>query len=257
MTLGPYYTGDTPSPFEVHIDRDGDAIGLDGYSAAEVLLYDPTQNLAAWTSSNTIDAEEDFVLVGSPAATPFEAPGRYQMYLRMTLTAGGVETFYIDDILVRAVGQASAWATRGETYSITGSQVTENDIDLAQSVIETNAGRTFAGSSVNASIRAKDLVWLKKAVAYQASWMPNQPGYFNRHSVKEVNQDGAQIIYAGSSEPNNTVLITLAPLANRALKNLSWMGTRSIAFRSPSYEGDHPSYGDYRRNDEHGGWGPM
>lgn len=150
-----------------------------------------------------------------------------------------------------------SWANIASILSATGVEVDPVDALYAQGVIETYCGRTYIGSKDNDSIRPKDKVWLQKAVSYQAVWQVQQPGYYGRHSIKEVNQDGAQVVYSGSSEGNNSAMVMLAPLAARALKNLSWMRSRSIKLKPPSWEGSHPSYGDYKRNDEHPGWRPM
>lgn len=152
---------------------------------------------------------------------------------------------------------ANSWASVADVTSTTGVTVDDADVLYAQGVIETYCGRTYEGSVVNDSIRPKDMVWLKKAVAYQAVWQVQQPGYYGRHSIKEVNQDGAQVIYSGSSESNNSALVMLAPLAARALKNVSWMRSRTIRVKPASYEGPHLSYGDYKRNDDHPGWRPL
>lgn len=150
-----------------------------------------------------------------------------------------------------------SWATAADVLSVTGVTVQSVDVAYAQAVVETYCGRTFEGSEANDSIRPKDLVWLKKAVCFQAVWQVQQPGYYGRHAIKEVNQDGAQVVYTGSSEGNNSALVMLAPLAARAIKNISWMRSRTIKIKPPSYEGEHPSYGDYKRNDDHPGWRPM
>lgn len=149
------------------------------------------------------------------------------------------------------------WASTTDVLNITGVTVQEEDVLQAQSVIETYCGRTEEGSTTNESIRPKDLVWLKKAVAYQAAWQTQQPGYYGRHAIKEVNQDGAQVVYSSSSEANNSAMVMLAPLAARALRNVSWMRSRTIKVKPPSFQGPHPSYGDYKRNDDHPGWRPM
>lgn len=258
MTLGPWYVGDTPTTnIEVHVQRDGVDVPMDGYASAEVLLLGPTGSQLVWDSTPTVNIANDTILVTPPASSPFASSGIYSLYLRLTAMAGGTETFFATDIRVLALGVAGGWATTSNVRSITGESVTEDELADAQAVIELYSGRTFVGSQDNDSIRPKDKVWLQKAVAYQAVWQRSQPGYKTRHSIKEVNQDGAQIIYAGSSEPNNTALIMLAPLANRALKNVSWMGSRTIKLKAPSWEGNHPSYGDYKRNDDHPGWRPM
>lgn len=258
MTLGPWYVGDTPTTnLIIKVQRDGVDVQLDGYASAQVLLYGPAGDSVVWNSSPTIDTALDTVNVTPPSTSPFTVPGIYNLYLRLTASGGGSETFFATDIRVLALGVANGWASTSDVRSITGESVTENELADAQNVIELYAGRTFVGSKDNDSIRPKDKVWLQKAVAYQAVWQRTQPGYNSRHAVKEVNQDGAQVIYAGSSEPNNTALIMLAPLAQRSLKNVSWMRSRTIRVKPPSYEGPHPSYGDYKRNDDHPGWRPM
>lgn len=258
MTLGPWYVGDTPTTnIVIHVQRDGADIALDGYTGAAVLLYNAAGEATPWGSVPSIDTAADVVNVAAPSSSPFAAAGVYLMYLRLTAASGGSETFFATDIRVLALGVASGWATTSNVRSITGETVTEDELADAQNVIELYAGRTFAGSKDNDSIRPKDKVWLQKAVAYQAVWQRLQPGYKARHAIKEVNQDGAQVVYAGSSEGNNSALIMLAPLAARSLKNLSWMRSRTIKLKPPSWDGPHPSYGDYKRNDEHPGWRPM
>ncbi len=258
MTLGPWYVGDTPTNnLEVHIQRDGDPVAMDGYASAAVRLFDASGNESAWDSTPTLDTVNDVVIVTPPASSPFSAAGTYTMYVQLTATAGGTETFFVDIVRVLQLGATNGWASVSRVQTITGSLVTEDQLATAQGIVELYSGRTYAGSSINSSIRAKDLAWLEKAVAYQAAWMPTQPGYFGKHSVKEVSQDGAQIIYAGASQSNNSAMIMLAPLAARALKNVSWMRSRTIKIKPPSYEGEHPSYGDYKRNDDHPGWRPL
>lgn len=158
---------------------------------------------------------------------------------------------------VTVAGTGGGWATVSQVTSITGVAVDAADVAYAQAVIETYCGRTFDGSAANDSIRPKDKVWLQKAVAFQAVWQVQQPGYFGRHSIKEVDQDGARVIYAGSAESNNSAMVMLAPLAARAIKNLSWMRSRTIRVKPPSYEGPNDSYGDYKRSDDHPGWSPL
>lgn len=256
--LGPWYVGDSPTAgFVVHVTRDGNPVQMDGYTSAAILLYPPSGNQVPWGAEAVINAADDTITIPGPPGSPFGEAGVHSLYLRLTAAAGGTETFFVDYIRVVALGVASGWATADKVYTITGQTVTDDLLNEAQGVIELYAGRTFAGSKANDSIRPKDKVWLEKAVAYQAIWQSQQPGYLTRHAIKEVNQDGAQIVYAGSGESNNTALIMLAPLAQRALKNVSWMRSRTIRVKPASYEGAHPSYGDYKRNDDHPGWSPM
>jgi|SRR5687768_11911172 len=115
-----------------------------------------------------------------------------------------------------------AWATTAEVLSVTGVTVTDAQLAQANSVIT-----IFANRTEDAVLSARDLNWLKQATCWQAAWQKDQAGYMTRHAVTEVTQDGMQLIYSGGGEPN-LASITLAPLAQRALKNTSWKGSRSV-----------------------------
>lgn len=253
--LGPWYVGDTPATdIEIHIQRDGVDVIISNYTAAEVLLFDIDGNAVEWNGEATLDTEENAVIVPPPATSPFAAKGVYSLYIRLTSVAGGTETSFADIIQVLAIGSQDSWATIGQVYSLTGQVVTLSNVLDAQEVVEIHCGRTFESTDL---FKARDIVWLRKAVAYQAIWMPLQPGYFERHTIKETIQDGAQVVFAGSNEPANTGLFMLAPLAMRALKNLSWMGSTSIKFRRPRFGPRPLSASEYRYNDDHEGWRPL
>jgi hypothetical protein len=229
--LGPWYVGDTPTTnFEVHVQRDGSDIEMDDYASAEVLLYNADGEAVEWDTEPTIDEANDVVIILPPSTSPFLSQGLHPMYLRLTADSSAVETFFVDYIQVLQIGSVQSWVTAPRVRSITGVTVTEAQLSEGQSVVELYAGRTFAGSNINQSIRQKDLGWREKAVAYQTAWQNNQPGYLNRPAIKEVNQ----------------------------VKNVSWIGTRTIKVKAPSLDmGEHPSYGDYKRNDDHPGWRPL
>lgn len=116
-----------------------------------------------------------------------------------------------------------SWATAGEVESITGQAVTAGQLAVGQSVIDLHANRTEGASGV---ISARDLGWLKAAVAWQAVWQKDQPGFSARSDVTTSTTDGQSNTYRGPDS------ITLAPLAQRALKNVSWKKSRSL--RTPS-----------------------
>lgn len=111
---------------------------------------------------------------------------------------------------------ADPWASVTDVADLTGATV--GSTAEAQAVIETLVGRT-ADSIIH--ISAKDLVWLKRAVAYQAAWMAGQPDLITRTEVSGSSQDGASAQYRPDAH-------ILAPLARRALKRLSWRGNRSV-----------------------------
>lgn len=121
-----------------------------------------------------------------------------------------------------------AWATLADCTSIAGSApglipgqtaTPQGTLNVAQAMIEDAVNRTEAAEG---SFRARDLEWLKKAVVWQAAWLPSQPGILGRVMAQSVTQDGTSAQFRSAADQ------TLAPLAQRAIKNLSWMGSRSL-----------------------------
>jgi len=114
-----------------------------------------------------------------------------------------------------------SWATTTDVNNLTGTPVAEDVVTRAQALIELKIGRTEALAT--AEMSARDLEWLRRAVAYQAAWLPGQADLNTRLDVTQLSQDGLSTVFAPDA-------IVYAPLAIRALKKLSWMsGTRSIA----------------------------
>lgn len=111
------------------------------------------------------------------------------------------------------------WASVADVLSITGRGVEATDVAVANSAIEIYANRT---ESASAGLAARDLHWLKSAVAWQTVWQMDQPGYESRSVVANYSQDGLTATH--NAEWN----IALAPLAARALKNLSWKASRTL-----------------------------
>lgn len=115
------------------------------------------------------------------------------------------------------------WATAANVLALTGKTVTDQVVLEASAVIDIYANRTEAASG---GMTPRDLGWLQRACAFQAAWMPTQPGFHQRNAVAQITQDGLQIIYDKEWQ------ISLAPLAARTLKNLSWKASRTVAVPS-------------------------
>lgn len=111
------------------------------------------------------------------------------------------------------------WATVAEVLDVTGASVTASVLSQASAVVTIYCNRTEAASS---SMGTRDLHWLKQATCWQAAWQLEQPGWATRSRVDSVQQDAASVTYASESA------LTLAPLAERALRNLSWKGARTL-----------------------------
>lgn len=124
------------------------------------------------------------------------------------------------------------WATVAEVAAITGitsaASASSADVAIAHQVIEIYSNVT---ESASAALGARDLEWLRKATAFQAVWQKQQPGYLtDRSVVASVQADGVREDYAGFSVggTGGEWKVALAPLAARALKNLSWKGSRTL-----------------------------
>lgn len=117
----------------------------------------------------------------------------------------------------------TAWATAADCAGITSITPDDATLALAQSTVEDAVNRT---PDADESFTTRDLNWLKKAVAYQAAWIPSQPGLLARVGTTGISQDGLNATYGSRAD------LLLSPLAQRALKNLTWMGSRSIHVRN-------------------------
>jgi hypothetical protein len=118
---------------------------------------------------------------------------------------------------------AAAWASIADVAELTGVTVTDAQLLQAQSQVELRVGRTYAAGT---NIGARDLRWLKKAVAYQVVWMLDQADLLTRSDTNgAVIQDGQHIEVTKEG-------LTLAPLARVALKRLTWRGNRSVRTES-------------------------
>lgn len=110
------------------------------------------------------------------------------------------------------------WATIADITAVTGKTVDAATRNGAAQAIELHVGLIESVPRVN--MKRRDVYWLRQAVCYQAAWMASTPDYLERNDVKTASQDGA-------SATGGADWLTLAPLARKALKRLSWRGTRT------------------------------
>jgi hypothetical protein len=111
------------------------------------------------------------------------------------------------------------WASTDQVASVTGRTVTAEQLAQADSVITIYCNRT---PDASASIGVRDLYWLRMATCWQAAWQTQQSGYDSRNNAASIGQDGLSIQRVTEHSA------TLAPLAARALKNVSWIGSRTL-----------------------------
>ena len=112
-----------------------------------------------------------------------------------------------------------SWATAEDVENITGKQISEDDIRVASSIID-----TFSGAHEDLpedAITAEDRRHLKRATAWQAVWM--KPGLIEeRENASSVTSDSQNI------QREDRADAMLAPLARREIVSLSWVGTRTV-----------------------------
>lgn len=112
------------------------------------------------------------------------------------------------------------WATPEQVLAATGVTATVEQISRAQLSIETLVG--VVGAQSVGLLNTRDLYWLQSAVCFQTAWLNDQPDAFLRNDDSSVSQDGISVTHKADA-------LVLAPFARRAIKRLSWRGTRSVA----------------------------
>ncbi len=113
--------------------------------------------------------------------------------------------------------------TPSDVQNTTGATVDASAVAQADAVVTIYANRT---PSASGALSARDLYWVRSAIAWQAAWMVQQPNYVGRNQYDSLSQDGL------STQSTAEWAKVLAPLAARSLKNVSWKGSRTI--RTPS-----------------------
>lgn len=139
-----------------------------------------------------------------------------------------------------------AWATISDVTNITGVTPDATTLAMSQSIVELHVE---VSQDADDATSTRDLYWLKQAVCWQAAWLTDQPGYTARSEVTTVDQDGGHWDYKSSAS------VTLSPLAIRAIKNLSWMRSRTVQMSLPREPVYHPF--NLESSDEWHLWRPL
>jgi len=119
----------------------------------------------------------------------------------------------------------ATWATIEDITEVTGKTVSLAVRNLAAQSIELHTGAIESVPRVDMSRR--DAYWLRQAVCFQAAWLAPTPDYLERNDITMTSQDGA----SASGGPD---WMTLAPLARKAIKRLSWRGMRTVFTGRPT-----------------------
>lgn len=138
-------------------------------------------------------------------------------------TDADLEPVQASEVIGVIAAVTGTWCSLADVLAVTGTSVTTAQLAAASAVITVYANRNPTASE---NLTTRDRYWLQQACAWQARWQAQQPGYDQRSAVGSVGQDTVQVGYTAEWQ------VTLAPLAARAMKNLSWKGSRSVAVHS-------------------------
>lgn len=106
------------------------------------------------------------------------------------------------------------WATLDDVYAVTRRIVSEDDLALAQAIVEDQAG--FFGEFDEADVSTRNQRFLKRAVCWQAPWVAAHPDILEAMDVTGVSGDGV------SAQHATDTAAFLAPMARRCLNRVSW-----------------------------------
>lgn len=227
--MGPFTVGQVPADPQVWTVTDdaGNPRDLSAYTAKHFIMTDPN---GVVTQPGTFDAYNPAfpgrLILRWAAPSPFIAEGTYLGVINLT-GPGSINDYTREEAFEVEPAPGGivvpTWCTVSQAVQITGQVVTGDELIAAQGVIDLVTNRTV---EVSGGIHYRDLVWLGRAVAYQAVWMPSQPDIFTRSAINGVSQDGV------SAQGQDKSWIYLAPLAARALRNCSWIRSRSLRVMS-------------------------
>lgn len=119
------------------------------------------------------------------------------------------------------------WGTVPDTLARTGLTTTDAELTTASNVVELVTGCVYAFTALPANgntiplLNKRDTYWMNAATAYLVPFIRDHVDYMTRMQAKSFSQDGQSVVLDGDS-------LVLPPLTRRALKRLSWRGTRTM-----------------------------
>lgn len=251
--MGPFQVGQIPSrPVAINVYQ-ADGVtpwDLTVYSSVNMIVTAPGEvNVAAsamGTTSVPGSPVNQIILQWNTNASPFASAGLYRYEFELD-GPGHVKEWtqsgYFEVDTQQGSDAATSWSTIDQTLQVTGTLVTPEELLMAQGIIELVTKRRYS-DTINNRIRARDEEWLSLAVSYQAVWQRTQPDLFTKTAYESVSQDGF------SGKLFNKSSNYLGPLAERALKNCSWLKSRSVRVLTPFVDGSTDIYIDPLGNDE-------
>jgi hypothetical protein len=91
------------------------------------------------------------------------------------------------------------WATVADATELTGDVPSAQDMVLAQSMIQNRIRRVYRTTDAD----RPEYVWLRTAVAYQASYVSRNPKLYAQAEIASTGQDGWSISYRDGIAPRS------------------------------------------------------
>lgn len=118
----------------------------------------------------------------------------------------------------------STWGvTLSDVFNTTAVSAAASDLASADSIVTIYVNRT---PSASGAISPRDLATIATAIQWQTAWMSQNPNVFQRNQFESLTGDGQSVTQAAEWAH------VLSPIAARAIRNLSWKGSRTL--RTPS-----------------------
>jgi hypothetical protein len=137
-----------------------------------------------------------------------------------------------DSIEIEGTEVLESWATTRDVRKITGEDVDARTVLIAQGVIETYINRVWRTTD----LAGRDGIWLKRAVAYQSSYVAANPDLYTGPSgVQSIKQGDNTVVYAsGRGRADGSELVApLAKLACARLRRASGTVRLNSMFQAP------------------------
>jgi hypothetical protein len=193
---------------------DGMPIDLSDAISVEFQSIKVSTGSTAVSGAAVVDDDENGIIRYVWQGTDTDVPGTYWGSW-VVQWPGGQQTFpSIGYDIIEIEGAdvtLQAWATVNDVRALTGANVNETQVLQAQTIIELWTGKVWSAADA-ASI---DGIWLKRAVAYQTSYLVINPNITTSQSYKSITQGDNTVVYRDEFST-----IILAPLAKIACQRL-------------------------------------
>jgi hypothetical protein len=162
-----------------------------------------------------------------------QADGGY--VLTWDATVGGQPEESQDPFTVSASELPGTWCTVADVALLAGATVTQQDVNVAQQMIEGLDRRVWRITDAT----KRDFYWLKRAVAWQARYVAAHPEVLDMMDVQSLSQDGLSITFKSST---GQMIALYSPVALRFLNNL-FRGSNSTIRLNSAFQKNRPPRG--------------